>query len=118
MMFCLFHGQAVKFKLHLEGNLLCLGLTMETSHYLYLYFWYVWMAQILIAGQTGEIVIALSIALHFFALAVPLLSFLCRVSKYLCRYVNQGDKNDRKLFFFSSFWAIILCFIADYGDIK
>lgn len=38
MMLCLFHGQAIKFKLHLEGNLLHLGLTVETSHYLCLYF--------------------------------------------------------------------------------
>lgn len=38
MMLCLFHGQAIKFKLHLEGNLLLLGPTVESSHYLYLYF--------------------------------------------------------------------------------
>lgn len=58
------------------------------------------MGQILIAGQTGEkIVVDISVTLHFFALAVPLLTFLCRIFKYLCRDVNQGDKNGRKPFF-------------------
>lgn len=60
------------------------------------------MGQILIAGQVGEmIVIDMAIALRFFfALVVLLLPFLCRISKYLCRYVNQSDKNDGKPFFF------------------
>lgn len=41
-----------------------------------------------------------STTLFFFALVVLLLPFLCRISKYLCRYVNQSDKNDGKPFFF------------------
>lgn len=57
------------------------------------------MGQILIAGQTGEIVVAISIALHYFALAVSLLPFLSRISKYLCRYVNHRDKKEIKYFF-------------------
>lgn len=58
---------------------------------------------------TGEMVVDTPIA-TIFALAVPLLCLLCRIFKYLCRYVNQGDKNDGKPFFTSISGAIILMF--------
>lgn len=59
------------------------------------------MGQILIAGQTGEMFVEISIT-FFFSLAAQLLTFLLIISKYLYGYVNQGNKNDRKPFFFFS----------------
>lgn len=58
------------------------------------------MGQILIAGQTGEMFVEISITFFFFSLAAQLLTFLLIISKYLYGYVNQGNKNDRKPFFF------------------
>lgn len=100
MIFCLLHGQAITFKLHLEGSLLHLGLTMETSHVFVFLMWMNGSDFNSRLDRCDSQDVAIALLTNLFCFSSPILPFLCRNSKYLCKYVNQGDKNDRKPFSF------------------
>lgn len=80
-MLCSFHGQAIKFKLHLEGSLLHLSFTRETSH---VFVFLIWMNRLALNSRLDRCDSQdVSTALHFFALAVHFYLF-CAETPNIC----------------------------------